>query len=160
MRTEEPRPLAVVGRRRGIQISEQRRLGVDDDAAAAGKPHDHIGTHATHIALAVFRLRRNLHVEVAVLHHARELDDPLQLHLTPPAAHVRRAERRGELLGLIAQPVARRRDEIEPRGERAELGRTLAIEGRQAGVVSLELGAERGEQIGQPTGRIVAIGSA
>ena len=36
---------------------------------------------------------RLLHLEVAVLLHARELDDAAQLDLAPPAAHLRRAQR-------------------------------------------------------------------
>ena len=144
----------------GVQVGEQWRLRVDDDATPAGQSHDEIGTHPPRIAVAVLAVRRDLRLEVAVLGHPRELDDALELHLAPPSAHVRRAERRGELLRLVAQSVARRGHEIEPRGERAELRRALAVERGEPRVVALELDAKRREQLGEPRGRRRLVAAA
>src|SRR5581483_3474515 len=79
-----------------------------------------------------------LGAEVAVLDHAGELDDALQLHLAPAAAHVRRAERGDEVARLGAKPLlpvgncaqllADRRDGAEP--ALLELAR-LALEALQ-----------------------------
>ena len=101
--------LDVVGVDR-VEIGADRHLGVDDDALAARQLDDQVGAKqpAFVVALAL------LGAEVAVVDHARELDDALQLHLAPAAADVRRAERGDEAARLGAEALL-------PLGDRAQL---------------------------------------
>ena len=50
---------------------------------------------------------RRLLVEVAVLHHAGELDDLPQLHFAPLAAHAGRAQRADQVLRFLLQLLLR-----------------------------------------------------
>ena len=83
------------------EVGVDRHLRVDDDALAARQLHDHVGPKqaAGVVALAL------LLVEVAVLDHPCELDDALQLHLAPAAAHVWRPQCGHEVAGLGAEPL-------------------------------------------------------
>jgi len=96
-------PLAlvhVVGAERS-EVRLDRDLRVDHDALPAGELHDHVRPEETARVVALALLL----VEVAVLNHPGELDDALQLHFAPTAAHVRRAQRRHEVAGLGAEPL-------------------------------------------------------
>ena len=84
------------------QIGVERRLGVDDDLLAAGQPHDHVGPDPA----VVVALNRVLLDEIAVLDHAGELDDALQLQLAPAAADAGPLERVGEPARLVPQALA------------------------------------------------------
>ena len=71
----------------GLEVGEQRRFRVDDDAAAAGQGHDEVGTEERGIGREGL-----LDFEVAVFFHARELDHSPELDLAPPAPHLGRAQ--------------------------------------------------------------------
>ena len=70
-----------------------------------GSLHDHVGTHAPLLADG-----RHLLLEIAVLQHAGQLDDPAQLDLPPAPAHGRRPQRGHQVAGGVAQLFLRRRD--------------------------------------------------
>ena len=99
----EPRggDVGVVGLR-GVEEGRQRHLGVDDDLLAAGDVDHEVGPLD-----AVAGDRADLGVEVAVLEHAGQLDDPPQLHLAPRAARLRCPERLDEGAGLGLQQLGR-----------------------------------------------------
>ena len=97
----------------GLQVGGERDLGVDDDLLAAGEAHDQVG--AEH---AVAVVTRRLLGEVAVLDHAGHLDHPAQLHLAPPAAGLRRPQRRDERRGLLAQLLGGLPGEADLLGQR------------------------------------------
>ena len=104
---QQPLPGVFVGRLERPEIGVERHFRVDDDVLAAGKLHDDVGADA-----AVLRRNRLLLAEVAVLHHAGELDHTLQLQLAPPAADARPFERidetRGLQLQVLPQQIERR----------------------------------------------------
>ena len=87
---EQRLPRRFVRRLERAQIRVERHLRVDDDVLAARQPDDDVGTHA---AIGPFAVERLLLVEVAVLDHAGELDDALQLQLAPAAADAGTLER-------------------------------------------------------------------
>ena len=96
--------------------------------------------------------RGNLGVEIAVLDHAGQLDDALQVHLAPAAADLRRAQGAGERAGL---PAEFRRDPVQ-RGD------LLAESGVGADPVPLDLvqppldplqGVRRGHRARRPRRR-------
>ena len=94
------------------QVRVERRLRVDDDVLAAGQADDDVGPHAA-IVVAVDRL---LLLEIAVLDHAGELDDALQLQLAPAAADARPLERVDQAPRLGLQILAgrvERRDALQ-----------------------------------------------
>ena len=68
---------------------------------AAGDAHDEIGPER-----AVLGRRGRLRDVVAVLEHSGVLDDVAQLRLAPAPAHVRRAQRVGE----VSRALGERRD--------------------------------------------------
>ena len=110
---EQRLPAGFVRRLERFQVRIERRLRVDDDVLAAGQPDDDVGPHA---AVAVAVRDGVLLFEVAVLDHACELDDALQLELAPAAADARTLERVHELAGLGAQVLAggvERRDALQ-----------------------------------------------
>ena len=96
-------------------------------SAAPGQPDDHVRPHAG--GLRVGGPRADLGVEVAVLDHAGQLDDPLQLHLAPPAADLRSAQRPGQRAGV---PVQVRRRPVQR-------GHLLAQPGVGRGPLALHL---------------------
>ena len=81
---------------------------------AARELHDEVGPEQAALVVALARLR----AEVAVLEHPCELDDALQLHLAPAAAHVRRAQRGHEVAGLGPQALLPVRDLAEALADR------------------------------------------
>ena len=83
----------------GVEVALDRHLRVDDDALAAGELHDQVGAQQAALVVAAALLG----AEVAVVEHAGELDDALQLHLAPAAADVGGAQRGDEAAGLGAQ---------------------------------------------------------
>ena len=89
--------LVVVGVEE-LQEGVERHLGVDDDLAAAGHVHDHVGAQPAFVGR-----RRDLLVEVAVREHAGHLGHPAQLDLAPSPAGLRRPQRRHQVPGLLAQ---------------------------------------------------------
>ena len=54
-------------------------------------------------------------IEVAVLHHAGQLDDLSQLHFAPLAAHAGRTQRANEVLRFQLQLLLRVADQVEQR---------------------------------------------
>ena len=92
--------LVVVGVDR-VEVRLERHLRVDDDALAARELDDEVGPQQPAVVVALaLPARKSQCVE-----HAGELDDALQLHLAPAAAHVRGAERRDEVARLRAEPL-------------------------------------------------------
>jgi hypothetical protein len=87
VRLESCDPHFVIGSVLRIQERLQRRLCVHNDVLAARQMNDQIGAEPAVVALKVL-----LFVEVASLQHARNLDDPPQLHFSPPAANGRRSQ--------------------------------------------------------------------
>src|SRR2546427_48680 len=59
-----------------------------------------------------FSLARDLLDVIAVLHHPRQLDDPVERDLAPSASYLRRAERAHEVAGLTAEPLAEVRQRL------------------------------------------------
>ena len=96
---EPRRARRVVGRLQRVEVRLDRHLRVDDDLAAAGEAHDHVGAEP----LPLVARRRLLLVEVAVRDHPCDLDDAAELDLAPAPANLRRAERGHELAGLEAE---------------------------------------------------------
>ena len=86
----------LVRRLERLQVRVERRLRVDDHVLAAGQTHDDVGPHADRIVAA----DRLLLLEIAVLDHAGELDDALELELAPAAADARTFERVDEAAGF------------------------------------------------------------
>ena len=101
---------AVFRRRLRVEERLERRLRIDDDAAAAGEVDGHVGAEP-----AALRKDGRLLVEVAVLEHAGELHDFAQLHFTPLPAHARRAQRADQVLRFLLQLLLRVPDEAEHR---------------------------------------------
>ena len=86
------------------QVGVERHLRVDHDQLPARQPHEHVRPQP-----AVLGVDRRLLDEIAVGHHARQLDHPAQLDLAPGAARLRALQRRDELAGLLAQGVRAQR---------------------------------------------------
>ena len=115
--------IRVVGLDR-VEVALDRHLRVDDDALAARKLHDHVGPEQAALVVPLARLR----AEVAVVEHPRELDDALQLHLAPAAAHVRRAQGGDEAARLRAQLLLPGRDLAQALADRRHLAGALVLE--------------------------------
>ena len=107
-----------------IEIRLERHLGVDDEVLAARVPDDEIRPEQASVVVAAARL---LH-EVAVGEHAGELDDALELHLAPPAAHVRCAQRGDEAAGLLSQQLLPLHDGAQVLVDRADGREALLLE--------------------------------
>ena len=90
-----------VGRLKGVEAGLERCLGVDHDGPATGQMDDHVGPQATFLGV-----HGHLFVEVAMLGHAPEFHDAVQLHLAPPTARLRTAEGVDQVLGLLAEFLA------------------------------------------------------
>ena len=75
-----------------LEVRRERNLRIDDDRLSTRNPHDEVGPEEVPDAVA----RGRLDHEVAVLEHARALDDVPQLRFAPSAADVRGTERVGE----------------------------------------------------------------
>ena len=71
---------------------------------------------------------RRLLAEVAVAHHAGQLDDVAKLHLSPLAARVRLAQRSDQRTCLAAQPLARLVQVAQLRLEAAARFASLLVE--------------------------------
>jgi len=95
---EERGAARLVGGLDGLEVGGERRHGVHHHGAPARQPH-----HEVRVQPPVGRVDGVLLGEVAVLGHAGELDDPLQLDLAPAAANLRNPERANEVRGLGAQ---------------------------------------------------------
>jgi hypothetical protein len=89
----------LVGRLHRLDVADERHLGVDDHLPAVGEGDHEVGSHAR----ALVAPAGGLLDEVAVLEQAGDLHDPAQLHLAPPAADVRRAQRRHQRRRLLPQ---------------------------------------------------------
>ena len=87
----------VVGPGR-LEVPEERDLRVDHDVLAAREPHDHVGPQQTVVGADLLLLD-----EVDVREHPGGLDHAAELHLAPPAPHLRRAQRGDEAPRLAAQ---------------------------------------------------------
>ena len=112
---EQRLPRGFVGRLERLEVRVERRLGVDDDVLAAGQVDDDVGPHA---AVAVGAGERLLLVEVAVLDHAGELDDALELQLAPAAADAGALQRVDQPRRFAAQVAAHRVERAQPLHER------------------------------------------
>ncbi len=108
----------------GVEVGLERRLRVDDEVLAAGKLHDEVGSQQSALVVALARLLD----EVAVGEHPCELDDALELHLAPAAAHVRCAERRDETARLLAEALLSVRHVPERFVDRRDGRQTLVLE--------------------------------
>ena len=107
-RSSATRRSASVGRLGRLEIGVERRLDVDDEIARLGQVNDHVGPNG-----AVLRRLMALGHEVAVLDHARELDEPAQRDLAPLAANLGPAQRAHEVARLGAQRLLARRERFE-----------------------------------------------
>src|SRR5689334_9562902 len=89
---------SFVARLHRLEIGAEGHLRVDDDLLSAGEPHHEVRTHDRARAA-----RRHLRDVVDVLGHARGLDHPLELQLTPAPADLGRTQRADQLRGLDPQ---------------------------------------------------------
>ena len=97
----------------GFEVGRERHLRVDDHVLAAGEAHHHVRPQPA--------VNDHLLVEVHVRRHARELDDPAQLQLAPPAARLRplqRGDQRPCLLAELLRAVPRGLDLLRELGVR------------------------------------------
>ena len=106
-----------------LEVTAERDLRVDDHVLAADEAHDEVGPQP-----AVRAGDRRLRDVVDVLGHAGGLDGALELHLAPPAADLRRAQRGDQLGGLLLQLL----------GGRAHRAHLLQQRGVGAGAVLLD----------------------
>ena len=74
----------VCRRVNGVEIRIQRCFYIHDQISAIRHVHNHVGANCSVIGAA----RVHLFAEVAVIDHARELDDAAQLHFAPLAPDV------------------------------------------------------------------------
>jgi len=88
----------VIGTRRRVEKRVQRGLAVDHHFPLAGQADHHVRTKAR-----VFAVDADLLEEVALVAHARQLDEALERELAPLAARVRAPQGRYELIGLSAE---------------------------------------------------------
>ena len=86
---EQSCAFAWICRCTGVEIGAKGRLGVNDDGALAGEPHDHIRPQSTRFTVVGLSVDRDLRLEVAVRCHARQLHHAPQLQLAPPTARTR-----------------------------------------------------------------------
>ena len=143
---EQRLPRRFVGRFERLQVGVERHLRVDDDVLAAGQPDDHVGTDASVVAV-LLAVQRLLLLEVAVLEHPGELDDPLELKLAPASADAGTLERVDEAPRFGLQVLARRverRDALHAAARRSRRGaaRSPGSRGPRARASS---GAARGD---------------
>ena len=89
-----------------------------------GQLDDQVGAEQPALVVALALLL----AEVAVVDHAGELDDALQLHLAPAAAHVRGAERGHEVARLRAQALLSLGDRAELLADRRDRAQALLLE--------------------------------
>ena len=90
---ELARARLFVGRLGRVEIRRERHLRVDDDLGSVREVHDQVRP----LGYVLVGADRQLLIEVAVLGHARHLDDPAELQLTPSAARLGPAQRRDEV---------------------------------------------------------------
>ena len=132
-------PPLLLGRGPGrLEVRGERHLRVHDDRAPARQVDDHVGAQA-----AALGLHGDLLDIVAVLGHPSQLDDPMQGHLTPSAAYLRRAERVDEVAGLTLQPLAEMRQPLDLALETPVRLIARLLEPADLALVSLERGLER-----------------
>ncbi len=81
--------------------------------------------------------------EVALLEHAGQLDDALELDFTPASAHVRGAKRPGQALGREAQLLLRQRELAELGRDRAERALAILVDAHQVRLETVERFADR-----------------
>src|SRR5690242_4720513 len=131
----------VLGRGGGrLQVRGERYLRVDDDGAPARQIDHHVGPQT-----AALRLDGHLLDVVAVLRHPRQLDDAVQGHLTPPAAHLGRAQRVDEIAGLSLQTLAQTRQPLHLGLEAAVRLIASLLETADPALVALERAPQRGQ---------------
>src|SRR5215470_6467738 len=107
---EQRLPARLVGRFERFQVRVERRLR-DDDVLTAWQTDDDVRPHPA-IAIAVGD--RMLLDEVAMLHHAGQLDDAFELQLAPSATDAGTFERVDQFSGLTAQILAGRIERRDP----------------------------------------------
>src|SRR5439155_23893136 len=105
--------VVVLGLER-LEIRLERRLRVDDDVLAAREPDDQVRATGAPVVTD-----RRLLREIAIREHARGLDDAPELHLSPAAAHDRRAEGGDEIARLLAELALGVRETAHLRQQRA-----------------------------------------
>ena len=131
-----------------------RHLRVDDDALAAGELHDEIGPEQAALVVAAALLR----AEVAVVEHAGELDDALQLHLAPAAADVGGAQRGDEAAGLGAELLLALGDRAQLLADARDLVQAPVLERLRLHLELLQRLLDRGElRLGQREQRGLAL---
>jgi len=87
----------------GVQVGREWNLRVDEDELVVAKHHLQIRPH---LRVASGGLAGLLE-KVAVVEHAGDLDDALELQLTPSAAHLWTTQRGGQGAGFSPQVLAR-----------------------------------------------------
>ena len=87
----------------GLEVTFERRLGIDHDGAPVRQLDHEVGPQQS-----IFGGYAVLLEEVAVGDHAGELDDAPELKLSPAAANLRGAQRGHEVGGLDLQGLLRR----------------------------------------------------
>ena len=89
-----------------VEVGVERCFRVDHEALPARELDHEVGPQQPPLGVVL----GSLLLEVAVGDHAGELDDALELHLAPAAAHVRGAQRGHEVPRLLLQPGLALRD--------------------------------------------------
>ena len=109
---------------------------------AARQIDDHVGPDAPLVAV-----QRLLLVEIAVIEHAGELDDPLQLELAPAAADTGPLQRIDQTAGFGLQLAAGRVERRDALQQRRALLDAPALGVLDLAVHPIERGLHRREQI-------------
>ena len=135
----------LVGRLHRLQVGAERNLGVDDDLLTAGEMHDEVRTLLPAVTVGHAQLRGEVHV----LGHAGGLDHPLELHLAPPPAYLRRAQGGDQLGGLGAQQLGRRAHRPDLLAQRRVGHRPSALDLVELVLHPPQRVAQRGDQRGQ-----------
>jgi hypothetical protein len=123
------------------EVGLQRCLGIDHHLSTAGQLDHEIGSRPALVAV-----ESHLLAEIAVVEHARELDDATQLELSPASPHVGRLERLAELAGLALELAVGARDELEMSCERLVVAPALGLDALELLVHAREGVAQRSDE--------------
>ncbi len=148
-------PGRVVAGLGGLEVRRERDLRVDDDLLAACEVHHEVRAQRP---LVVGAPRVGLPGEVAVLDHAGQVDDPLELQLAPPAAHVGRAQGGDQRAGLAGHPGRPAGHGAHLLAQRGERGLPLLLGGAHLRLHAPEGRRDRVEQGGQCVGARGVVG--
>src|SRR5690606_9205822 len=121
-----------------LEVRVQRSLHVDDEQPVLRKPDQHVGPYR-----AVLRRAVTLHRKIAVLDHARELDEPTQRNFSPLTAHLGPPQRVHEVTRFGAQLALACRHRLELSLKRSLRLASSLLELLKLRVGSLERVADR-----------------